>query len=391
MQPQSVRCFALAAGLALGMNGKLCAAADTDVAADDQSGALQEIVVSARRQNEDLERVPLAVNVLSTAALTEQHITSEQELQTAVPGLLTVASTSTNQLSFSIRGQAVDAFSYTSPTVLAYFDEFQTGGTTATTFFDLQSVQVLKGPQGTLFGRNSTGGAVLYTSTQPGKELEGYFNYTAGDFNEQKVEGAVTIPLAQWASVRLAAEDEHRDGYEHNIYLNVDEGSIDNRNFRGTLLLTPLDALQNTTTVQYGRQGGDSGALKIVSANVNCPPSPQCAAAQLYPPGVPTGGTYPEKLASYNGLLNFIGMEGQQSFWDIWNDSDAEHDAQLKQAVNRTTYTVNDDLSIRNIVGYNQVVSRDGIDADGSPFQIVTNSAIGGQYTEGNLYSTEQY
>ena len=116
--------------------------------------------------------------------------------------LLTVASTSTNQLAFSIRGQAVDAFSYTSPTVLAYFDEFQTGGTTATTFFDLQSVQVLKGPQGTLFGRNATGGAILYTSTQPGKALEGYFNYTAGNFNEQKAEGAVTIPLAEWASVR---------------------------------------------------------------------------------------------------------------------------------------------------------------------------------------------
>ena len=188
-----------------------------------------------------------------------------------------MASTSTNQLAFSIRGQALDAYSYTSPTVLAYFDEFQTGGITSTTFFDLQSVQVLKGPQGTLFGRNATGGAVLYTTTQPGKELEGYFNYTAGNFNEQKVEGAVTIPLAEWASVRLAAEDEHRDGYEHNIYLNVDEGSIDNRNFRGTLLLTPLDALQNTTTIQYGRQGGDSGALKIVSANVNCPPSPSCA------------------------------------------------------------------------------------------------------------------
>ena len=94
--------------------------------------------------------VPVAVDALSTSALRERHVTNEQELQTAVPGLLTVASTSTNQLAFSIRGQALDAYSYTSPTVLAYFDEFQTGGTSSTTFFDLQSVQVLKGPQGTL-------------------------------------------------------------------------------------------------------------------------------------------------------------------------------------------------------------------------------------------------
>ena len=389
MQFQSLKCFAMVAALALGTVGNLCAA--TDAETDAHFGALQEIVVTARRQDEDLEKVPLAVIALSRSALIEQRVTNEQELQTAVPGLLTVASTSTNQLAFSIRGQALDAYSYTSPTVLAYFDEFQTGGTSSTTFFDLQSVQVLKGIQGTLFGRNATGGAVLYTTTQPGKELEGYFNYTAGNFNEQKVEGAVTIPLADWASVRLAAEDEHRDGYEHNIYLNVDEGSIDNRNFRGSLLLTPLDALQSTTTVQYGRQGGDSGALKIVSANVNCPPSPQCAAAELYPPGVPTGGTYPAKLASYNGLLNFIATEGKQSFWDVWNDGDAEHNAQLKEAVNKTTFAVNAGLSITNIVGYNQVVSRDRIDADGSPFQIVTIGAAGGPNMEGIRYSTEQY
>jgi iron complex outermembrane receptor protein len=381
----SAKCGAIAAGLALVAVGKFCVAAVGDSALGDTSGALQEVVVTARRQDEDLQKVPVAVSALSTSALAEQHVTDEQELQTAVPGLLTVGSTSTNELAFAIRGQALDAYSFTSPTVLVYFDEFQTGGTSATTFFDLQSVQVLKGIQGTLFGRNATGGAVLYMTTPPGKELQGYFNYTAGNFNEQKVEGAVTIPLAAWASVRLAAEDEHRDGYEHNLYLNVDEGSIDNRNFRGTLLLTPLDALQNTTTIQYGRQGGDSGALKIVSANVNCPPSPSCIAAELFPPGVPTGGAYPAKLASYNGLLNFIAMEGQQPFWNVWNDSDDGHDAQLREAVNKTTYTVNDDLSIKNIVGYNQVISRDRIDADGSPFQILT---IG---PEGILYSTEQY
>ena len=390
MQSQSVKCLAVAAGLALGMEGEWCIAADADIAADDQSGVLQEIVVSARRQNEELERVPLAVIALSTSALNEQHITSEQDLQMAVPGLLTVASTSTNQLSFSIRGQAVDAFSYTSPTVLAYFDEFQTGGTTATTFFDLQSVQVLKGPQGTLFGRNSTGGAVLYTSTQPGKELQGYFNYTTGDFNEQKVEGAITIPLAEWASVRLAAEDEHRDGYEHNLYLDIDEGSIDNRNFRGTLLLTPLNALQNTTTFQYGRQFGNQGASKTAGVYINCPPSPSCAAVELYPPGVPTGGTYPAKLATYNGLLNFVGMQASQPFWNVWNDADGGHDAQLKEAVNKTTYTVNDELSIKNIVGHNQVASRDQNDGDGSPFALLT-SGTSGTSREGLLYSTEQY
>jgi iron complex outermembrane receptor protein len=389
MRIQSIKYCAVLTGLALGRVGILCAATDVDTATS--SGALEEVVVTARRVNEDVEKVPLAVDALSALALTEGHVTDEQELQTAVAGLLNVGSSSTNQSAFSIRGEAPDAYSFTSPTVVTYVDEFQTGGTTATTFFDLQSVQVLKGPQGTLFGRNATGGAVLYTSTQPGKELEGYFTYTAGNFNEQKAEGAITIPVAEWASVRLAAEYEHRDGYEPNLYLGIDEGSIDNRNFRGTVSLTPRDALESTTTIQYGRQGGDSDALKIVSANVNCPPSPSCAAAELFPPGVPTGGTYPAKLASYNGLQNFIALEGEQPFWNVWNHSDDEHDAQLKEVLNRTTYTVNDDLSIKNIAGYNQVDSRDRLDIDGSPFQILTAGPTGGPSEEGTGYTTEQY
>lgn len=391
MQFPAVSCCAAIVGLAFGVLGSPCSAGDSPGAADDTPDALQEVIVTARRQDEDLEKVPVAVTVLSQSAISEEYVTDEQELETAVPGLLTVGSTSTNQLAFSIRGQALDAYSFTSPTVLAYLNGFQTGGTTATTFFDLQSVQVLKGPQGTLFGRNTTGGAVLYTSTQPGKQLEGYFNYTAGNLNEQKAEGAITIPLAGWASVRLAAEDEHRDGYERNVYLGFNQGSLDNRNFRGTLLLTPLDALGNTTTLQYGRQGGDSGALKIVSANVECPPSPSCAAAELFPAGVPTGGEYPAKLASYNGIVNFIDMENNEPFWDVWNHSDDQHDAQLKEAVNTTTYTVDDELSIKNIAGYNQVLSRDRLDVDGSPFQIATAGATGGPNEEGYLYSTEQY
>jgi iron complex outermembrane receptor protein len=165
---QSVKCFAAVAGLALGTAGNLCTATDADTTVDDQSGALQEIVVTARRQSEDLEKVPVAVEALSTSALSDLHVTNEQELQTAVPGLLTVASTSTNQFAFSIRGQALDAYSFASPTVLAYYDEFQTGGVTSTTFFDLQSVQVLKGPQGTLFGRNATGGALHEHATRQG-------------------------------------------------------------------------------------------------------------------------------------------------------------------------------------------------------------------------------
>src|ERR1700677_4914615 len=106
MQFLSLKCLAVVTGLELGTAGNLCIAIN-NAAVDDQSGALQEIVVTARRRNEDLEKVGLNVAALSTSALTEQHITNEQELQTAVPGLLTVASTSTNQLALAMSTMSI--------------------------------------------------------------------------------------------------------------------------------------------------------------------------------------------------------------------------------------------------------------------------------------------
>jgi iron complex outermembrane receptor protein len=370
----------------------------TAAPASEQTGALQEVVVTARRQTENLEKIPVAVEAISTEALVEQNIATESDLQAATPGLLVRAATSTNQLAFAIRGQALDAFSYTSPTVLTYFDEVQTGGVSSTTLYDLQSVQVLKGPQGTLFGRNATGGAVLYTTTQPGKELTGYIDVTGGNYDDRKVEGAVTVPFADWASFRLAGEIEKRDGYEHNIYLGVDEASIDNKNVRGTLLLTPTDALQNTTTYQYGSQGGYSGGMKITSVNTPtnsacalAPPAPSCAGWGLYPAGVPgTGGYNPALLKSYNGLLNFLAYQATQPFYNIYDISDAAHNALLKEGVNKTTYALSDDLSIKNIAGYNRVNTHDQTDVVGSPFGLLPISPQLDPY-EGYQYSTEQY
>src|SRR5580658_1583021 len=101
MRIQIIKCCAMLTGLVLGRVGIACAAPDADTATS--SGALEEVVVTARRLNEDLEKVPVAVDALSARALAEEHVTDEQELQTAVPGLLTVGSSSSNQLAFSIR------------------------------------------------------------------------------------------------------------------------------------------------------------------------------------------------------------------------------------------------------------------------------------------------
>ena len=158
------------------MNRKLSAAVAAVLAVQampvlaDDDLALEEVIVTAQRRSETLERTPVAVSVLSASALAKQAIVTESDLQSATPGLTIRAGQNSNQLNYALRGQSLDAFSDTRPGVLPYFDEIQLdgvgGGSSA--FYDLQSIQVLKGPQGAYYGRGATAGAFVLSTKKPG-------------------------------------------------------------------------------------------------------------------------------------------------------------------------------------------------------------------------------
>jgi iron complex outermembrane receptor protein len=393
-----------------GWNGAALAENVDEVAAPSSNspGELQEVVVSARRREERLEKVPVAVSALSAEALAEQKVMSETDLESSTPGLTVRQVSTSNQFSFALRGQTQDAFSGTSPTVLTYFNEFQSSGTTSTAFFDLQSVQVLKGPQGTLFGRNATGGAVLYEAVRPGRRLEGYLRVSGGNHAEAYGEGAINLPFGDVAALRLAGEYQKRDGLQHNLLLGMNPDSIDEKNGRASLLLTPTGQLENLTTFQYGKYGGYSAAIRISNAypigathtSPLCidPSSPgvcrlNTLAAELYgPPGSKVFGQFPSpQLPGYNGIFDFINKQRSQGFYDVSANRTAAHDADQKLVVNKTTYTFSKAAVLKNIIGYNKVVSRDYTDEDGSPYQLYTVGLNGGRSGEGHTYDTKQY
>ena len=182
--------------------------------AEQQAGAerrntvsVEEIVVTARRREEKLSDVPIAVEAFGSQAISDRGILTEADLQSATAGLTVRQTGSSNQTNFSLRGQSIDAFSFASPAVLIYFNEFNTQGSSASSFFDLESIQVVKGPQGTLFGRNATGGAVLYQSTAPKMGVvEGYGEVAYGNYNDRRIEGALNLPLSDFGAFRLAAQ-----------------------------------------------------------------------------------------------------------------------------------------------------------------------------------------
>ena len=234
------------------------AASDTAV----QEPATGEIIVTAQRREERLSRVPVSVQAFTSDQLQQKVVVSEQDIGQLVPGLLVKNGQTSNQLSFSMRGQTLDPFSGTSPAVLTYFNEAPYAPyNTSTVFYDLSSVQVLKGPQGTLFGRNATGGAVLYTSPTPGNEFSGNLIVRGGERNNIQIQGAVDLPLVNdLLLVRVAGDITKQDGYIRNLYTGNTLGDTDSKSGRITVLLEPSSNFRNTLLVQYSDFKGTEGS-----------------------------------------------------------------------------------------------------------------------------------
>ena len=299
---------ASAVAVATAMQSSILLAQDIQPAnatARSTGGMLEEIVVTAQRRSETMERTPISIAVLGDKALREQAIVSELDLQVALPGVTVKAGQNANQLNYSIRGQTVDSFSSSRPSVLPYFNEVQVGGQASTAFYDLASVQVLKGPQGTLFGRNSTGGAVLFTSAKPEEEFGGHVSGWVGNYNEAKAEGAVNIPLVDdKALLRIAGFYQRRDGYQFNLFNATRFGDVDRKNARVSLTLRPTETISNELVVDYAKSGGNNLSSVAYNTFGIGEGNPFVATPFLYSPLVDTAfgpGAWDAFLAAHPG------------------------------------------------------------------------------------------
>ena len=199
---------------------------------------LGEVIVTAQRRDQSLARTPVSVAVISADTIAKSQIVSENDLREAAPGLQVRSGGTSNQINYAIRGESQDPFSNVRPGVLPYINEVQIDGEGgASEFYDLQSVQVLKGPQGTLFGRSATGGAVLFTTQKPTDQFGGYLSALGGDYHAQKVEGALNMPIASdQVLLRVAGFERSRDGFQENLFDNKTIG--EQRQFGGRVSLT---------------------------------------------------------------------------------------------------------------------------------------------------------
>ncbi|MGB7738532.1 MAG: TonB-dependent receptor plug domain-containing protein, partial [Steroidobacteraceae bacterium] len=156
------------------------------------SSGIEEIVVTAQRREENLQDVGIAVTALGGEMLTDLNITTATDITRAVPSLKMNAYSS-SQVVFNIRGVSQNDYGdQQEPPVAVYQDDSYASSINVASFpiFDLARVEVLRGPQGTLFGRNATGGAIQFVSNKPTKDFEGYATATVGSYGQFIVEGA---------------------------------------------------------------------------------------------------------------------------------------------------------------------------------------------------------
>jgi iron complex outermembrane receptor protein len=224
---------------------------------DAGSDSLTEIVVTARRVEESVQNVPISISVFSQQQLQDRNVVTTADLATYTPSLSMTNAFGIDNASFAIRG-FVEATS-TTPSVGVFFADVVApraqGGLTAGngagvgSFFDLQNVQVLKGPQGTLFGRNTTGGSILLVPQKPTSELGGYVEESVGNYGLNRTVAVANLPLNEDIRFRLGVDHEERDGYLHNVtgigpnnFADVDYTSL-----RASMVIDITPNLENYT------------------------------------------------------------------------------------------------------------------------------------------------
>ena len=351
--------------------------ARTRAAQANAANSSETIVVTARRISESASKVPLTVVALGSRQLASRSITSQTDLQRTVPGLTIRTGQNNNAFNYSIRGQSLDLYSGSQPGVLPYLNDVQLTPFGLSNFYDLSSVQVLKGPQGTLFGRNATGGAVLYSTAKPTNDFSGFITAKAGNYDFADVEGALNVPIIpDKVLLRVAGDFARRDGYQHDVFTNSDNGRVLRESGRASLTVKPVDGVENRTVFQYDHSGGNDLELETWSVYPCGNKGTASLAGCFFGPALDRSIGFPGAYNIYRSLHPGSqpgGILQQQQYqhdilgpYQVDTFQPSTHNSHDFQATNTTSVEINGDLTFKNIIGGSKSRTYDNYDPVGS-------------------------
>jgi iron complex outermembrane recepter protein len=337
-------------------------AVTSDNVSRSNSGELQEITVTAEKRSEPINDVAMSITAATGAQLTKMGITDSGELTKIVPGFTYQESTYGTPI-YSIRGMGfVDPSMGADPGVTIYIDQvalpyaLMSKGAT----LDLERVEVLKGPQGTLFGQNSTGGAVNYIAAKPTDEFHAGTNVSYGRFDDIDVTGFVSGPITDTLSARVAVRHESADGWQYSMTRPGD--SLGSKDFTEARLLVdwkPSEALRLEFSVTGWWDRSETPAQQFEGFRPDLPPNPLTQFVFTALAAQP--------IASANDRAA-----------DWYPGQDYHKDDNFYQTALRGDIDLSKDITLTSISAYSHLDANDPLDSDGTAFpQSVLNSNVG--------------
>ena len=330
-------------------------------------GMLEEVVVTARRASENLQTVPVAVSVVTQAAFDQQGVFRPDNLTQQVPGLVVSTSEeSRDTIKYTIRGQN-QVYNTLFPAVITYFNEVPITQLAAGQFFDLANVQVLRGPQGVLFGRVTDGGNVMVTPQHPTNTFGGYLQASVGDYGLKTIGGAINLPVVEdRLLLRLAGQIDRRDGFTRNLYTGRDVDDVASDAGRVSVTFKPTANFENTTVVAYQRTHNHGTAATLTAVN---PLGVTNTVGGLFPlfagayginsvgDVVPfQAGMTPLTTATFiANLQNLAAQQVARGPRQIFQTAPLYTRKKNLYAVNTDTLDLTPDIQIKNILGYTWV------------------------------------
>ncbi len=244
-------------------------AGDTFDGTGQQATGVQDIVVTARRTTESLQETPLAVTAITQAGLESGQITDVASIQRAAPNLSIASSHS--GVALTLRGQVQsNSDGSVDQSVGLYLDGVYIGRQMGANFdlIDIERVEVLRGPQGTLFGRNTTGGAVSITTRKPVGEWEGTVKVGLGNHASREAMAVINAPIVDdVVAVRLVARHAENHGYGRNVNLDRRVGDDNTEYLRGSLAITPDSGWKLTVTADYFDRNNNGPLEHLIDYN----------------------------------------------------------------------------------------------------------------------------
>ena len=333
------------------------------------SNSTGEIIVTAQRKSERLQEVPIAVTAVSPARLEQLSLRSIDTVTTVTPSF--VFGTAYGYSQSFIRGVGS---SFPSPglegSIATYIDGAYLSRNIGAVFdlLDVQNVQILKGPQGTLYGRNATGGAIVVNTAAPTDRLEGYTLGEYGRFNHILGEGMINLPVNDTLSVRFAGRYTQEDGYIHNLTLNRVMPDRRAHVIRGSMAWRPSSNFSAVLTVEQSR---DRSEAFPQAARIG---APQCLGCAISGEG-PVMGFYdarndphPDSLAKafsttlrLRGKVGIFDIDSVTAYRNLTNDSTTDIDATSVNLFNAVSFLGGKTYSQDLVVSSNSGSWLDGI------------------------------